>query len=59
MQMNGGHLLHATAFHGHEEATSLLLQAGVEVNGKAANGGTALHYAALLGHEGVARLLVS
>ena len=50
--------LHATAFHGHEGATRLLLEAGAMVNAKAANGGTPLHHAAFLGHGGVARLLL-
>jgi hypothetical protein len=43
MQMNGGQLLHATSFHGHEEATALLLQAGAEVDAQAGNGETTLH----------------
>lgn len=50
--------MHAAAYHGHEVATKLLVEAGAAVNARAANGGTPLHLAALLGHEGVAELLL-
>ena len=53
-----GDLLHATATHGHVDATRLLLESGADVTAKAANGGTPLHHAAFFGHLGVAKLLI-